>query len=266
MDLLRSCYTAPMKFFTDSDVTVNVRWFWCPDDARPFPSHHRFGSANWDSDRLGREPPGEVTGVPHPYDKGKNSGVWWGPFLAFASDGKHFCGPLSGFTDGTPYPGVPLGTDSREHSQCCLRIPPILWLRILQVFNGPPHPYGHVGDVIPMFWNGDIESSVWFTRPIFPTGLPFAGNVIGFGATASGPAMSSIWATPIQNPDIATRVPFFFHWPLWWPRMGTGPPQVDERWECTVSDIPPAGFTPGIDGFYFPTGYFAGGYLDSTFP
>lgn len=54
MDLLRSCYRAPMRFFSESDQETTVQWYFV-DQGTPFvPYPNSFVSCNWDTDPKGR--------------------------------------------------------------------------------------------------------------------------------------------------------------------------------------------------------------------
>jgi len=70
VDFLRSCYATQMKFFTDSDTYVAVRWYFCAPGAKNFPGYTRFGSGNWASDKLDWPGVGEVLGSPRPWVDG----------------------------------------------------------------------------------------------------------------------------------------------------------------------------------------------------
>jgi hypothetical protein len=59
-----------MRFFTDSDREIPVRWYFCDDDAQAFPAPHVFNSANWNSDKGPWTGPGEVYGAPRPWNDG----------------------------------------------------------------------------------------------------------------------------------------------------------------------------------------------------
>jgi hypothetical protein len=155
MDLIRSCYTTFMRFFSDSDLAIKVRWFFCDNDAETFPGHHRFGSGNWASDKWPWPGAGEVPDAPRVWD----SGAIIPGYL-----GEKFCGPLSGYRDGVPFPGVPLNGIATGECQCCKPLPPstlcsdfvptlpaTLRFRILSidVGTGIPSLY-HVGDEFDM--------------------------------------------------------------------------------------------------------------------
>lgn len=113
MDLVRSCYTTKMRFFTDNDLGIPVKWFFAEPDAKVFPAHHLFGSGNWASDKFGWNGPGEVLGAPRKWSNGANPG---------GLVGDHFCGPLTGFTEGTKFPGIPLHADLDGICLCCVNL------------------------------------------------------------------------------------------------------------------------------------------------
>jgi hypothetical protein len=152
MDLVRSCYTSTMRFFSDSDVEIPVRWFFCDSNAKVFPHVHRFGSSNWDPSVSTFSGPGEVK---------RGSPQWSNGALVPGMLGQLFCGPLAVYQAGAVYPGVPLNADSSGLCMCCGSVPSLtcaqfeatfatLKLRITRVTGTPPIQRGHVGDVITL--------------------------------------------------------------------------------------------------------------------
>lgn len=97
MDVLRSCYRTEMKFWSNSDVAIPVRWYWCKPGAKVFPGHHRFGSGNWASKRENWPGVGEVLGVPRPWDRGEPL-----PLVT----GQQQCGSLETFENGALFDGI----------------------------------------------------------------------------------------------------------------------------------------------------------------
>jgi hypothetical protein len=70
VDMLRSCYSTEMSFFVDDPITIPVQWYFCDEDALPFPGYNRFGSGNWASSRDSWPGIGEVLGAPRPWNNG----------------------------------------------------------------------------------------------------------------------------------------------------------------------------------------------------
>lgn len=66
---LRSCYTADVKFFADSDVTTQVMWYFTPQSREWLGLEHSFGTSVWDEDWMPEPPIGEVRGS-EVYSKG----------------------------------------------------------------------------------------------------------------------------------------------------------------------------------------------------
>jgi hypothetical protein len=267
MDLLRSCYTASMRFFSDSDMTIPIRWFFCDPGAQVFPTHHRFCSSNWDSDRFGREGPGEVMPHPFQYNKGRGVGFFQGHDLIWGNLGTHFCGPLEGFQEGVAFPGVPLGVNAFEHLQCCMQFPEFLWLRIIAVTNPGPGQFGAPGDHFRLTWNGDMEAPVWNASFFFFVRGTCGPLRIAFGAQAGGFAASCNFGGGGNFPDHWTRTPLFFHYPVVEPTgfVVCGLPG-DETWEATVSDVPAPDPPPSPVDPYFPPDWVVDGYFNGTFP
>ncbi len=50
VDMLRSCYTSPMNFFSDCVAPVTVRWFFCEPGALALPFATAFASSIWDNE------------------------------------------------------------------------------------------------------------------------------------------------------------------------------------------------------------------------
>lgn len=113
MDSLRACYRTKMRF-TTGGIPYEVKWYWCPPGAKPFPSYHRFASLQWEKDEevplLDVGQIGEVPGQPRPYFKGPTPpGV----------TGQFHCGPEAWFR-GPPADAPALKRRIDGVALCCL--------------------------------------------------------------------------------------------------------------------------------------------------
>lgn len=179
MDLLRSCYSTEMRFWTDNALSIPVKWFWCDPGAKIFPDHHLFGSGNWASDRFNWDGPGEVLGAKRPYSKGE--------FIAGLL-GEHFCGPVKGFTEGTVFPGVPLITGPDGVCACCVGNACGKWINVPRVLHArvtwadPTNEFFFAGMTFDyVFGFGDTG---WYTQQF---AAPGPNNRMRMACTGAGP-------------------------------------------------------------------------------
>lgn len=67
--MVRSCYSADIRFYKDSDITNRVTWFFIPKGMPLLGKYTHFASGNWASERADWNGPGEVIG-PRPWADG----------------------------------------------------------------------------------------------------------------------------------------------------------------------------------------------------
>lgn len=175
MDLLRSCYETEMRFWSDSSLSIPVRWFFADADAKIFPGHHRFASGNWASDRDNWPGPGEVLGAPRTWSNGN---------LIGNLPGRKFCGPRAAFEDGASLADPALYAGENGVACCCKCVdcpciawsasqPPTLQVRITAVRFGGVSPLGFVGQRFLLHRDDVVTGS--FKGPAFQqTIFPFA--------------------------------------------------------------------------------------------
>jgi len=111
MDLLRSCYTGSMSFWTGATGTFKVKWYFVDDTAPTMPFLHLYGSRNWDSQGLAMVGPGEPQLTPQVYSKGA--------FPAPIPDPSHVCGPDDWFANGVPVDSPSLQLNASQLPICC---------------------------------------------------------------------------------------------------------------------------------------------------
>jgi len=102
-----------MAIHPDSNETVTVRWYWCEDDAKPFPAPHSFGTTQ----RMDPcDDPGGVGEVPNAKK------TWYNGFNGSGFAGDKHCGVVQDFQIGVDLdapvlvekvPGIPL---------CCMPV------------------------------------------------------------------------------------------------------------------------------------------------
>jgi hypothetical protein len=125
-DFLRTCYRTKMRFFSDNDTAVNVRWFFCKPGAKVFPGYNRFASGNNSTpavgdarfDPLAWKGPGELAGSPRTFVQ--SVAPQW-------AAGQRFCGTLQQFAEGVafdPTRNVHYYADGAP--ACCVEGPPPL--------------------------------------------------------------------------------------------------------------------------------------------
>lgn len=99
VDLLRSCYSTKMRFFSERpDVETLVHWYFCEPGAKILPYRTVFNSGNWWSDKNPDITLGEIPGSPRPWRNGQ-------PPAPYA--GQAPCGTDREFLFGVPNPPVP---------------------------------------------------------------------------------------------------------------------------------------------------------------
>lgn len=110
VDMLRSCYSTKMRFFSDHpEIESSVDWYFV-DQTTPFlPFPTVFNSANWRNDKSLEPLLGEVTGASRPWRNGLPPGLY---------TGNHFCGTAQQFRDGIPAP-VPIDRLTNGQPVCC---------------------------------------------------------------------------------------------------------------------------------------------------
>lgn len=122
MELLRSCYHASMRPYTDRpDIIVAGRWKWCPADAQVVPYEHAFGSHIWDCWGTNVDGViGEQAAESYPYNLGAS------PVRA---EGKRTCGTAADWAATAPYDAERVGDGALDPDglpACCIEpIPPL---------------------------------------------------------------------------------------------------------------------------------------------
>ncbi len=119
MDYLRTAYTTRMKLWTDSDETVEVRWFRADPNAKLFTGRKRFSSLTWCDSKKPEFAPhndgvGEQTEAGRQYDRGVN---------LHGLTGQNFCGGGAAWEHGGTHgvdPPLALGADGVP--LCCGRV------------------------------------------------------------------------------------------------------------------------------------------------
>lgn len=114
MDVARTCHTRAMRFFHNSPITCEVRWYRCPPHALVFPGHNVFGNADWASEKFGWSGLGEVDGSTRRWSNGETP-----PTVT----GDKQCGDVSLFETGLTWPplgpDVPVEYDQFDIPTCC---------------------------------------------------------------------------------------------------------------------------------------------------
>jgi len=181
-------------------LEIEVTWFRAPIGALAFPGHCLLASGNWASAKYPWNGVGEVEGAPRPWRDGK------GPFLF---SGQYFAGPITAFTEGTEYPGIPVGCQEDGQCAACATVIPNLcsdqvqtfgpgfYLKITQVYDAPPTPWGHVGDRFFFLFVGPGFPFYdhWWNTVVPP---PFTNSVLGRIQCngASPPALEMLVSVP----------------------------------------------------------------------
>lgn len=95
MDLSRSGLKDSIKAYHNSDTTIEVEWYYVPEDAPCFPGLHSFALGRWDDEDLW-EPPGDgevgCCKRPGPFSRGLTPQLFTSP--------SHFCGDAQKMIDG----------------------------------------------------------------------------------------------------------------------------------------------------------------------
>lgn len=68
--MVRSCYTATIRPFNDSEITCKIRWYFVEKGTPFIPGGTLFASGNWATEKTGWTGPGEVSGAPRPWNNG----------------------------------------------------------------------------------------------------------------------------------------------------------------------------------------------------
>lgn len=155
MDMLRSCYSTNMRFFSDQPTTqTKVLWYFVDDFTPFFPYRTVFNSANWDNDKGIHHPLGEVRGASRPWRSGMPPGLY---------TGDHFCGTPAMFMQGVPVP-IPVIRLNNGQPVCC----------------GGPLPDGfHLGGLL---YGGEAEV---IDMPAHPGGMVYGGSAVVEGLPPS---------------------------------------------------------------------------------
>lgn len=94
MDLARTATIRDCKFFHDSDVTVKVKWYVAPDNAKFFPEPHKVNHLAWYTE------PWKSKGVGEVY---ASKEVWSNGLTPPNVTGQDFFGPVEYFRHGAPF-------------------------------------------------------------------------------------------------------------------------------------------------------------------
>ncbi len=104
-------YRTTMRFFTNSDEAIEVRWYPAPEGAQAMP-YTRFASGDWAYERVDWKGPGEVLGAPR---------TWINWDTPASARGDHYCGTPDEWRNGIPAPaaGVNVMYDRWGLPACC---------------------------------------------------------------------------------------------------------------------------------------------------
>lgn len=94
MDVVRTCYARPTRFFRDNDLAIPILWYRAKPDAKFFPVPHRVNSLFWYRAPWEAEGVGEIFNTPHAYSKG---------FCPPTASGQHWFGALQDHIEGAKY-------------------------------------------------------------------------------------------------------------------------------------------------------------------
>ncbi len=173
MDLGHYGFDCKMRFFEDSDLAINVRWYEASPDALWFPTWHRFGNGDLASVKANWPGIGQVLGTRRYVKR---------PASPPNVTGKFFVGSIEQYQFGTQYPGVRLNCQYDGQCPSCGPVVPFpapcellapfqnqnLILTIVQVLNPNFPPVGRVGQQFlftlasPGVWNNAaVDPPAW---------------------------------------------------------------------------------------------------------
>lgn len=181
--MLRSCYTADMQFFFDSDAIREVDWYFVADDAKCLPFETVFASRIYEREDEPQLPIGELY-APVPWRGGQAPGP-----VPLCGDCGSAAAWLEGVSISDPDPEVWPGTDVLK---CCC--PP------------PPQPIG--GCAVGGYWIGP-------SPPPAIGGLAVGGsfNVVSVEATNGGLALGGeTTAVVVTSPTAGLGVGGYSSW------------------------------------------------------
>lgn len=121
MDVVRTCYVRDCQFFRDADFPIPVKWYRCPEGAKPFPFAHKVNSLYWYSE------PWNATGVGEVFESAVS---YANGFTPPSVTGQAFCGEIEDFTMGPIF--NPLNDTPRDEwgvALCCNTASPSILLR-----------------------------------------------------------------------------------------------------------------------------------------
>ncbi len=115
MDVARTCYSGPMRFFWDDTTATTVRWYRCKPGAKPLPWPHVFGNTFYDPEyaigdltRLGELEGRAYSKLPAPD----------------GADGLHYCGTQAQYQGGFAYNALaPIPVQQDGLLACCFGPP-----------------------------------------------------------------------------------------------------------------------------------------------
>lgn len=266
--MLRSCYTSKVRFFTNSALEVDIRWFFCDDAAPSLPYETVFNSRNWDSVEDSKADIGEirkvanwVDGSPPPYGPVGDLPFIWPPFpqsffltIIWANDAS----PIKLFAMGQVIEMKRLGPPLRWVSDPIVNpnFPALPPMRI--------HAY-ESEDGAQLIYTEAIRTSL--EGSLSMEDFPYAGaislgkkeyweNGAPFGADPLGTGANGICVR--CGPGVPNTCPISLT-ELWWPELTPGGyiavPFWPRPWpfENEVGGFWPNGFLPGG---MFPLGFF----------
>lgn len=111
MDYLRAGYKTKIKPFFDSEILIDIVWFFAASGAKVFPGQHNFSSLLWDDPRIEGEIGERKRGFR--FSNGKL------PF-PIGFEGQKFCGPKKFFVNGASINDAPLSRALNAVPICCI--------------------------------------------------------------------------------------------------------------------------------------------------
>jgi len=195
MDYGRSCYRRRMRYVAgDLGAFTPVTWYFCAPTAVPFPTQHRFGSANWDMERNWFSDLGDDAQSTRTYYNGRRLN---------RSDGTTFAGPLEYFQLGAPAAGpIPRGFGGTPVE--CLK---------------PPFGLAKGGTMIPV---DVVRGGIFKGASSTPGSVPVVCADLG---TASRFALIQA-ATGPASIHVGSTITMVFAFGLWAGTIGSGTNQI----------------------------------------
>jgi len=115
MDVARTATDRDCTFFNDDPRVGRIHWYRAPDDAKFFPTYHKWGHLCWYSYPWESSGVGEVYGTREQWNPG---------FTPPTVAGQHFCGPLEAFQEGCTFdPDVNVERDTWGVAKACADAP-----------------------------------------------------------------------------------------------------------------------------------------------